>query len=71
MDFRKLYLPLLSRASVNNNTGRKVSQAIHLLKDNLHHSQAMEDMARHHRSNHRDRTVEDISRYVGFYIRMA
>lgn len=65
MDIRVLYLPLPSRALANLEVGRKVIQGTHLLREDLHHNQAMEGMARHHRSSHQDRTVEDISRYAG------
>lgn len=41
----------------------KATQAIHLLREDLHHSLAMEGMARHRRSSHQGRTVGDISRH--------
>lgn len=71
MDIRTLYLPHSSRTFAKINPDRKVIQAIHLLREDLHHSQAMEGTARHRRSSHQGRTVGDISRYAGFYTRTA
>ncbi|KAL9128424.1 MAG: hypothetical protein Q9175_007527, partial [Cornicularia normoerica] len=62
-DIRTLYLPLPSPPVANLQVGHKLIQAIHLLRGDHHHSQAMEGMGRHHPSSHQDRTVEDISRH--------
>lgn len=64
MDIRTLYLSLLPQALANLEADHKVIQAIHLLREDPHHSQGMEGMARHHRSSHQDPMVEDISRYM-------
>ena len=51
----------------NLEAGRKVIQAIHLRKEDLHHNQAMVVMALHRPSSHQDRIVEGISRYTGHF----
>ncbi len=71
MGIRTLCPSLPSPAFANLKTGPQAFQAIHLLKVDLHPSQAMEGMVRRRRSSHQDRTVEDTNRYSGFSITIA
>ena len=61
---RKLYQPHFRRPFANQKADRRVIQAIHLLREDLHHNQAMVAMVRHLRSSHQGRTVEDSRRYM-------
>ena len=66
-----LYLLLPSQAFADLQAGHKAIQGIHHLRADPPHNQAMEGMARHHRSSHQDRMTEDINRYTRFHTSIA
>lgn len=61
---RRNPLPLLQLAFAKLTADHKAMQDILLLRADPHPNQAMEGMARHHRSSHQDPTAEDINRYT-------